>query len=81
MDDRFAPRLQEMLDSAVCHPEVTVGTLARLETFLGPYAESLTEPAQRTHTREYVQGLADGRYTGHHKVRARIAKLAMGGKP
>jgi SRSO17 transposase len=57
MDDRFAPRLQEMLDSAVCHPEVTAGTLARLETFLGPYAESLTEPAQRTHTREYVQGL------------------------
>jgi SRSO17 transposase len=57
MDDRFAPRLQELLDSAVCHPEVTAGTLTRLQEFLRPYAESLTEPAQRTHTREYVQGL------------------------
>jgi SRSO17 transposase len=57
MDDRFAPRLQEMLDSAICHPEVTAGTLARLQEFLGPYAESLAEPEQRTHTHEYVQGL------------------------
>ena len=57
MDDRFAPRLQEMLDSAVCHPEVTAGTLARLQEFLRPYAEILTEPEQRTHTHEYVQGL------------------------
>lgn len=57
MDDRFAPRLQEMLDSAVCHPEVTAGTLARLQEFLCPYAESLTEPEQRTHTHEYIQGL------------------------
>jgi len=57
MDDRFAPRLQEMLDAAVCRPEVTAGTLTRLEAFLQPFAESLAEPAQRTHTREYVQGL------------------------
>lgn len=57
MDDRFVLRLQEMLDTAFCGPEVTSGTLARLEEFLRPYAESLTEPAQRTHTREYVQGL------------------------
>jgi SRSO17 transposase len=57
MEDRFAPRLQEMLDSAVCHPEVTAGTLTRLQDFLRPYAESLAEPAQRTHTGEYVQGL------------------------
>ena len=57
MEDRFAPRLQEMLDSAVCHPEVTAGTLTRVQEFLRPYAESLTEPAQRTHASEYVQGL------------------------
>ena len=57
MDDRFVLRLQEMLDTAFCGPEVTSGTLARLEEFLRPYAESLTEPAQRTHTHEYVQGL------------------------
>ena len=57
MDDRFAPRLQEMLDSAQCLSEVTAGTFARLDEFLRPYAESLTEPAQRTHTREYVEGL------------------------
>lgn len=57
MDERFAPRLQELLDSAQCGPEVTAGTLTRLDEFLRPYAESLTEPAQRTHTREYVAGL------------------------
>jgi SRSO17 transposase len=57
MEDRFVPRLQEMLDSAVCHPEVTAGTLTRLKEFVQPYAESLTEPEQRTHTSEYVQGL------------------------
>src|ERR1700704_2573615 len=57
MDDRFVPRLQEMLDSAVCHPEVTAGTLTGLQEFLRPYAARLTEPEQRTHTSEYVQGL------------------------
>lgn len=57
MDDRFVPRLQEMLDSAVCHPEVTAGTLIRLQEFIRPYAASLTESEQRTHTGEYVQGL------------------------
>jgi SRSO17 transposase len=57
MEDRFAPRLQEMLDSAVCHPEVTAGTLTRLQEFLRPFAQNLTGPAQRTHTAEYVQGL------------------------
>ena len=43
MDDRFAPRRQEMLE--------------RLGDFLEPYVESMTEPEQRTHTHEYVQGL------------------------
>ena len=57
MDDRFAPRLQEMLDDSVCGPELTEGTLERLADFLVPFAESMTEPEQRTHTREYVQGL------------------------
>jgi SRSO17 transposase len=57
MDDRFAPRLQEMLDSAQCGPEVTAGTLTRLDEFLRPFAASLTEPTQRTHTREYIEGL------------------------
>jgi SRSO17 transposase len=57
MDDRFAPRLQEMLDDAVCRPEVTAGTVARLESFLQPFAVRLAEPAQRTHAQEYVQGL------------------------
>jgi SRSO17 transposase len=57
MEDRFAPRLQEMLDSAVCHPEVTAGTLTRLHEFLRPFAQGLTGPAQRTHTAEYVRGL------------------------
>ena len=57
MDDRFAPRLQEMLDDAVCGSEVTADTLEGLAHFLTPYVASLGEPEQRTHTREYVQGL------------------------
>lgn len=57
MDDRFSPRLHEILEESVCGPELTEGTLERLADFLVPFAESMTEPEQRTHTREYVQGL------------------------
>ena len=75
MEDRFAPRLQEMLDSAVCHPEVTAGTLTRLHEFLRPYAEqviaenrqgfnrhvTLQGTTARSGTREYQVELAKRR--------------------
>lgn len=57
MDQRFAPRREELLNDAVCTPELTDGTLERLVGFLEPYVTHLAEPEQRTHTREYVQGL------------------------
>ena len=57
METRYAPRRQEMLDSAVCSPKVTAEVLAELDEFLKPYSQSLNEPEQRTHTLEYVQGL------------------------
>ena len=36
---------------------MTAETLAQLDEFLQPFAQSLAEPEQRTHTTEYVQGL------------------------
>ena len=41
----------------MCSPDVTAEVLPELDEFLQPYAHSLAEPEQRTHTRECVQGL------------------------
>lgn len=57
MDTRFTTRRRELLDAAVCAPEVTAETLAQLDEFRQPFAQRLAEPEQRTHTTEYVQGL------------------------
>lgn len=57
MDPRFEARRQEMLDSAVCPPDLAAELLGELDAFLQPFVHSLTEPEQRTHTREYVHGL------------------------
>lgn len=57
MDPRFEARLQELLDSAVCPPDLAAEVLPPLDEFLQPFVHSLAEPEQRTHTREYVQGL------------------------
>ena len=57
MDPRFETRRQEMLDSAVCPPDLAAEVLPRLDAFLRPFVHSLTEPEQHTHTREYVRGL------------------------
>jgi len=57
MDPRFEARRQEMLDSAVCPPDLAAEVLPQLDEFLQPFVHSLTEPEQHTHTREYVRGL------------------------
>jgi len=57
MDPRFETRRREMLDSAVCPPDLAAEVLTQLDEFLQPFVPSLTEPEQRTHTREYVRGL------------------------
>jgi len=57
MDPRFEARRQEMLDSAVCPPDLAAEVLGELDEFLQPFVQSLAEPEQQTHTREYVRGL------------------------
>jgi SRSO17 transposase len=57
MDRRFDARLSEMLAQAEVPPELIDGFLARLETFVQPFAASLREPEQQRHTIEYLTGL------------------------
>jgi SRSO17 transposase len=57
MDRRFDARLSEMLAQAEVPPELIDGFLARLETFVQPFATSLREPEQHRHTIEYLTGL------------------------
>jgi SRSO17 transposase len=57
MDRRFDARLSEMLAQAEVPPELIDGFLARLETFVQPFATSLREPEQQRHTIEYLTGL------------------------
>ena len=57
MDPRFEARRQAILDSAVCPPSLAAEVVPPLDAFLPPFAQSPTEPEQRTHTRECVPGL------------------------
>src|SRR3954470_11791787 len=57
MERRYEARLEEMLEDAVVSPEILGGMLARLETFVEPFAAALDEPAQRRHALEYMTGL------------------------
>ncbi len=57
MDRRFDARLSAMLAQAEVPPELIDGFLARLETFVQPFAASLREPEQQRHTIEYLTGL------------------------
>ena len=51
MDRRFDARLEEMLLQAEVSPELIDGLLARLETFVLPFAASLRARAAPTHGR------------------------------
>ena len=57
MDRRYEIRLEQMLAQAEVSPELLGGLLQRLETFVEPFAESLTGPRQRRHAAEYMTGL------------------------
>jgi hypothetical protein len=57
MDPRFEARRQEMLDSAVCPPDLAAEVLPRLDEFHQPFVQSPTEPEQHAHTREDVRCL------------------------
>ena len=57
MDRRFDRRLSDMLAQAQVPPDLIDGLLARLETFVLPFAASLREPEHQRHTVEYLTGL------------------------
>jgi SRSO17 transposase len=72
MDDRFTIRRREMMAEAELDSGAMTGLLDRLGEFVRPFAASLTEPEQRTHTHEYVSGLLSGL---EHKTGEAIAYL------
>jgi SRSO17 transposase len=57
VERRYQARLDELLDDAEVRPGLLRGLLARLETFLDPFVESLCCAEQRTNARHYVSGL------------------------
>lgn len=57
MDDRFTPRLREMLEEAVLSPTLVPSLLNRRREFIAPFAAALSVPEQRKHVGEYVSGL------------------------
>ena len=57
MERRFELRLEELLSDAVMDPESLKGMLARLETFVQPFAACLQRVEQRDNAQAYVAGL------------------------
>ena len=57
MERRFELRKEAMLAECEVAPQVFRGALERLAKFVEPFAELLTQPAQRQHTAEYISGL------------------------
>jgi len=57
MERRFELRKEAMLAECEVAPQVFGGAVDRLAKFVEPYAELLTQPAQRQHAAEYVSGL------------------------
>lgn len=57
MERRFELRKEAMLAECEVAPQVFGGALDRLAKFVEPYAELLTQAAQRQHTAEYISGL------------------------
>jgi SRSO17 transposase len=60
MERRYEVRLAQMLAQAEVSPESMRGLLTRLESFAGPFAQSLASPQQRRHAAEYMTGLLSG---------------------
>lgn len=57
MERRFELRKEAMLAECEVTPEVFRGIVERLAKFVEPFAELLTQPAQRQHTADYLSGL------------------------
>jgi SRSO17 transposase len=57
MERRYQVRLKELLDDAVMDPELLKGMLARLDSFLEPFAGTLRRVEQSDNTRAYITGL------------------------
>ena len=57
MERRYELRLAEMLAHAEVSPDLTRGLLERLESFVEPFADSLSDSAQQRHALEYLTGL------------------------
>jgi SRSO17 transposase len=57
MERRFDLRLKAMLAECEVTPHVFRGVVERLGKFVEPFAELLTQPAQRQHAKDYLSGL------------------------
>ena len=57
MDRRFEVRRQEMLAECEVAPEVFEGVLMRMNLFVQPFVDLLTQPAQRERAADYLGGL------------------------
>jgi SRSO17 transposase len=57
MERRFVLRKEAMLAECEVAPQVFRGVVDRLARFVEPFAEFLTQPAQRRHSRDYLAGL------------------------
>ena len=57
MERRFQVRKQEMLAECEVSPRVFRGMVERMNRFVRPFADRLTQSAQRLHASTYVSGL------------------------
>jgi len=57
MEAEFEARKQELLHECTVAPQIFERMLPRLETFMDPFLESLSQTAQAQHARTMVQGL------------------------
>jgi len=57
MDGRYEVRKAELLAGCKLSPEELEGARERLREFVAPFAEKLSRVEQKTHAREYVEGL------------------------
>lgn len=57
MERRYEVRLNELLDDAVMDPELLKDMVARLETFVEPFAAVLQRVEQRDNAQAYIAGL------------------------
>ena len=57
MERRFELRKEALLAECEVAPQVFSGVAERLAKFVEPFAQLLTQPAQREHTTDYLNGL------------------------